>query len=54
MGQYIVDLVIIFLQLGIVYMISRWIKLLLDVKRDIKNNKYTSLREVIKNAKKED
>lgn len=54
MGQYIVDFLIIFLQLTIVYMISRWIKLLLDVQRDIKNNKYTSMREAIKNAKKED
>ncbi len=54
MGQYIVDFLIIFLQLAIVYMISRWIKLLLDVQRDIKNNKYTSMREAIKNAKKED
>lgn len=54
MGQYVVDFLIIFLQLAIVYMISRWIKLLLDVQRDIKNNKYTSMREAIKNAKKED
>ena len=52
--MYVVDFLIIFLQVTIVYMISRWIKLLLDVKRDIKQNHYTSLREVIKRGKEED
>ena len=54
MFGYLTDFVIIFMQIVIVAMLLRWIKLLLDVQRDIKINKYKSLREVIKHAKEED
>lgn len=51
---YFVDFVIIFLQLFIVYLMCKFIKLLTDVRRDVKINKYKSLREAIKHAKEED
>lgn len=54
MFGYLTDFVIIFMQIVIVAMLLRWIKLLLDVQRDIKINKYKSLREAIKHAKEED
>lgn len=53
MMMYITDLVIIGLQVGILIMIGRWIHSLLDIKREIIKNKYTSLREALKDGEED-
>lgn len=53
MMMYITDLVIIGLQVGILIMIGRWIHGLLEIKREIIKNKYTSMREVLKNGEED-
>lgn len=53
MMYYVTDFIIIGLQVGIIIMIGRWIHELLEIKRQIVKNKYTSWREVIRDGKKD-
>lgn len=53
MGMYIVDLVIIGMQIIIVMLMLRLIHGILECKREIKINRLKSLREVIKRVKKD-
>ena len=53
MFMYLTDFVIIGLQLGIVLLLFRWIHELLEIKRAVIRNKYTSMREVIKHGEED-
>lgn len=50
---YITDFVIIGLQCLIIFLVGRWIHELMEIKRAIIRNRYTTWRQVLKDGKKD-